>query len=255
MAKTQTNPRPQKYPAKANAAVNKMKGAATTAPRSPDESDEPDVPDEAEVKVGIESVVWDHPELEQKIKADEISLDDGATVIQSVMEAAAAVVSLSGVTTKIIALAVGPKKTKAKKPCPPKRKTPNSKAKKPGPPSDDKVFWLRFSELCRYKADHGTTSVPRSKHGTNNVLANSINYIRKRYASNLLADKYKSSLNGINFEWTAGHITKKASKAGLPNLWSTTRKMAPSKFWGRIKNRTRSSPSGETMQGEQPSQC
>jgi hypothetical protein len=69
MAKTRRTPRPQKSPAKANAAVNKMKGAATTAPRSPDE---PDVPDEAEVKVGIESVVWDHPEAEQKIKVDEI---------------------------------------------------------------------------------------------------------------------------------------------------------------------------------------
>jgi hypothetical protein len=56
-----------------------MKGAVTTAPRSPNESDKPDVPGEAEVKVGIESVVWDHPEAEQNIKADEISVYDGAT--------------------------------------------------------------------------------------------------------------------------------------------------------------------------------
>jgi hypothetical protein len=104
------------------------------------------------------------------------------------MEAAAAVVSLSGVTTKKTVLAVGPKKPKAKKPSPSKRKTLASKAKKPGPPSDDQVFWLRFSELCRYKADRGTTNVPRSKHGTNNVLANWIHYIRKRCGSNLLAD-------------------------------------------------------------------
>jgi hypothetical protein len=124
------------------------------------------------VKVDIESVVWDHPEAEQHIQADENSVDDGATGIQSVMEAAAAVVSLSSATTKKIALAVGPKKPKTKKPSPSKRKSPASKGKKPAPPSDDQVFWLRFSELCRYKADHGTVSVPRSKHGTNNVLGN-----------------------------------------------------------------------------------
>jgi hypothetical protein len=173
-AKTRKTPRPQKSPAKAKAVVNKMKGSATTAPRYPDESDEPDMPDEAEVKVGIESEVWDHPEAEKKIKADEISVDDDTTGIQSVLEAAAAaaVVSLYGATMKKTVLAAGPKKPKAKKPSPSKRKTPASKAKKPGPPSDDQVFWLRFSELCRYKADHGTTSIPRSKHGTNNVLAN-----------------------------------------------------------------------------------
>jgi hypothetical protein len=78
MAKTLKTPRPQKSPAKAKAAVNKMKGVATTASRYPDKSDKPD---EAEVKVGIESVVWDHPEAEQRIKTDEISVDDGATGI------------------------------------------------------------------------------------------------------------------------------------------------------------------------------
>jgi hypothetical protein len=218
MAKTPKTPRPQKSPVKAKAALNKMKGAATTVLHSPGDSDEPDVPDEAEVKVGIESVVWDHPEAEQKIKADEISVDDGATGIQSVMGAAAAVVSLSGLTTTKTALAVGPKNPKAKKPSPSKRKTPASKVKKPGPPSDDQVFWLRFSELYRYKADHGTMSVPRSKHGTNNVLANWIHYIRKRYARNLLADKYKSSLNGINFQWTACQITKKGFEGWFAGL-------------------------------------
>jgi hypothetical protein len=41
-AKTQKTPRPQKSSAKSKAAVNKMKGDATTAPRSPDKSDESD---------------------------------------------------------------------------------------------------------------------------------------------------------------------------------------------------------------------
>jgi hypothetical protein len=131
MAKTRRTPRPQKSPAKAKAAVNKMKGAATTAPRSPDEPDEPDVPEEAESKVGIESVVWDHPEAVQKIKADEISVDDGTTGIQSVLEAAAAAVALSGATRKNSAPAVGAKKPNAKKPSPSKRKT---LAQKPVPP-------------------------------------------------------------------------------------------------------------------------
>jgi hypothetical protein len=45
-----------------------MKGAATTAPRSPDKSDEPDEPAKAEVEVETETVVWDHPEAEKKIK-------------------------------------------------------------------------------------------------------------------------------------------------------------------------------------------
>jgi hypothetical protein len=218
MAKMLKTPHPKKSPAKAKAVVNKMKGAATTAPLYPDESNEPDVPDEAEVKVGIKCVVLDHPKAEQKIKSGEISVDDGTTGIQSVMEAAAAVVSLSGVTTKKTALAVGPKKPKAKKPSPSKRKPPASKAKKPGPPSDDQICWLRSSELYMYKSDHGTMKVPRSKHGTNNVLANWIHYIRKRYASNLLADKYKSSLNGIHFEWKGGQITKKGFEGWFAEL-------------------------------------
>jgi hypothetical protein len=112
------------------------------------------VPDEAEVKV----------EVEQKIKLDEILADDGGTGIQSILEAAAAVVSLSGATTKKTVPAVGPKKPNAKTPSPSKRKTLASKVKKPGPPSDDRVFWLRFSELCRYKADHGTTTSVKTWH-------------------------------------------------------------------------------------------
>jgi hypothetical protein len=122
MAKKRKTPRPQKSSAKAKAAVNKMKGAATTAPRPPDESDKPD---EAEVDV----------ETETK-KSDEISVDDGTvTGVQSVMEAASAVVSLSGVATTITALANGRKISKAKKPSPSKRETPVSRAKRPAPPT------------------------------------------------------------------------------------------------------------------------
>jgi hypothetical protein len=58
-AKTRKTPCPQKSSAKAKAAVNKMKGAAITAQHSPNESDKSNEPDEAEVNVGIESVVWD----------------------------------------------------------------------------------------------------------------------------------------------------------------------------------------------------
>jgi hypothetical protein len=208
MAKTRKTPRPQKSSAKAKAAFNKMKGAATTVPRPPDESHESD---EAKVEVETDTVVWDHPEAVQKNKSDKISVDDGAvTGTHSIMEAAASVVSLSGAATAITAaLANGSKKSKAKKPSTSKRKTPTTKANKPGPPSDDQVFWLHFSELCRYKADHGTMSVPRSKDGTNNVLANWIHYIRKRYKHNVLPATHTSILNGINFEWRAGQITKK----------------------------------------------
>jgi hypothetical protein len=63
-------------------------------------------------------------EAEQKNKVDEILADYGATGIQSVLEVAAAVVSLSGATRKKTVLAVGPKrKPNANKPSPSKRKT------------------------------------------------------------------------------------------------------------------------------------
>jgi hypothetical protein len=42
--------------------------------------------------------------------------------------------------------------------------------------------------------------------------------MRKRCARKLLADKYKSSLNGINFEWTAGQITKKGFEGWFAKL-------------------------------------
>jgi hypothetical protein len=248
MAKTRRTPRPQKSPSKAKASVNQMKGAATNAPHSPNQSNDSNehgVPDEAEVK----------EEAEQKIKVDDIFVDDGTTGIHSAMEAAAAVVFLLVVTTKKTVLAFGPKKPKVEKPSPSKRKPLASKAKKPGPPSDDQLFWICFYELCRYKDYHGTTTVPRSKHGTNNELANWIHYIRKRYASNLLADKYKSSLNGINFEWTAGQITKKVFEGWFAELVEYHKQNGTVEILGENKQKNRSSPSGETMQGEQPSQC
>jgi hypothetical protein len=70
-------------------------------------------------------------------------------------------------------------------------------------------FWLRFSELCKYKVKNGTMRVIRSKESTDNIITNWIHFIRKRYAHNLLLDKYKSSLNEIQFEGKAGQITKK----------------------------------------------
>jgi hypothetical protein len=48
-------PLPQKSSAKAKAAVNKMKGVATTAPGSPGESNEPD---EAKVEVETETALY-----------------------------------------------------------------------------------------------------------------------------------------------------------------------------------------------------
>jgi hypothetical protein len=80
---------------------------------------------------------------------------------------------------------------------------------------------------------------------------NWIHYIRKRYASNLLADKYKSSLNGINFEWTAVQITKKCFEGwfaelveyhkqnGTVEVLGETKKMNPHLAkWGNCARRT-----------------
>jgi hypothetical protein len=223
MVKTRRNPRPQKSPAKAKAAVNKMKGAATTAPHSPNESDEPDVPDGGEVNVKVE----------RNNKVDEILAHDDTTGIQSVLEAAAAVVALFGATRKKSVPAVGAKKPNAKKPSPSKRKT---LAKKPGPPVTTRYFGY-VSPNFRYKAEHGTTTVPRSKHGTNDVLANWVHYIRKRYTINLLVDKYKSSLNGINFEWTAGQITKKGFEGWFAKLVEYQKQNGTVEFLGDHKKK------------------
>jgi hypothetical protein len=171
------------------------------------------------------------------------------------MEAAAAVVTLSGVTTTKTALAVGPKKPKAKKPFTSTRKTPASKAKKHAPPSVDQVFWLRFSEHCRYNDYHGTTSVPRSKDGKNNVLANWIHYIRKRYKNTVLPATHTSILNGINFEWTASQITKKGFEGWFVELGEYHKQNGTVEVLGENKKRTHILSGGETMQREQSSQC
>jgi hypothetical protein len=112
MAKTRRTPLPQKYPAKANASVNKMKGSATTSPHSPNESDEsgkPAVPDEGEVKV----------EVEQNNKVEEILADDGTAGIQSIREAAAAVVALFGATRKKIGTKSIQEEDAGEETCPP----------------------------------------------------------------------------------------------------------------------------------------
>jgi hypothetical protein len=109
-------------------------------------------------------------------------------------------------------------------------------------------FGYVFSELCRYKADHGTMSVHGSKDGTNNVLANWIHYIRKRYKNNVLPATHTSILNGINFEWTAGQITKKGFEGWFAKL------LEYHKQNGIVQVLGGSLPSGEIMQREQPSQ-
>jgi hypothetical protein len=196
----------QKFSAKAKAAVNKMKGAATKATPPSDESKK--MKAKKKTAVGeyseVEPISFSQEPCRQKSGDDDIDW----TGTESIMKAAA---DLSGpAKRKSDAAAMAPKKTNVNK---------------PGPQSDDLTFWIRFSELCKYKAEHGTMSPPpRSKEGTHSILANWIHYIRKRYANNLLSDKYKDSLNGIQFEWTAGQITKKALVAGLPNFWSSRTK-------------------------------
>jgi hypothetical protein len=195
----------------------KMKGAAKTVTPPSDESNE--------AKVKEETVLGEHPEVERinpshsvQSNSDKRSGDDDAlTGIDYISEAASAVASLSGPAKTIFsAPATALKKIKAKKPAPAKRKLPATKAKKPAPPSsDDKVFWLRFSDFCRYKADHDTPSVPRSKGDTDDVLANWIQYTRKRYRNNAMPTTYNSTMNGVNFELTAGQITKKGWFAEL----------------------------------------
>jgi hypothetical protein len=74
------------------------------------------------------------------------------------------------------------KKIKAKiKPTPPKAKTGITVPKKAGCHSDDVTFWKCFAELCKYKGDHGTISVPRTNTSKNNTLADWVHYTRKRY--------------------------------------------------------------------------
>jgi hypothetical protein len=88
--------RPQKSSTKAKAAVNKIKGAATTATPPSDESDETKVKNETEVGEDPE-VERTSPSCSAKSNFDKIYGDgDDRTGIESIMVAAAAVSALSG---------------------------------------------------------------------------------------------------------------------------------------------------------------
>jgi hypothetical protein len=65
-----------------------------------------------------------------------------------------------------------------------------TKVKKPGPRNYDQTIWKRFSELCQYKADHGTMRVPWTNAGSNNIIANWVHSTRNRYANNILSVVY-----------------------------------------------------------------
>jgi hypothetical protein len=77
---------------------------------------------------------------------------------------AAAVAALSG-PAKMKVAAVN----KAAAATAPLKKT---KVKKPAPQTDDQTFFKCFSELCQYKADHGTMRAPRRNDGTDNMQKN-----------------------------------------------------------------------------------
>jgi hypothetical protein len=96
-----------------------------------------------------------------------VNAEDDRTGIESIMKAAAAVSAMSGPAKRKAkavnkAAATKPfKKTKIKiKLKPTNAKTGINVVKKSGPQSDDQHFWKCFSELCQYKADHGTMRVP-----------------------------------------------------------------------------------------------
>jgi hypothetical protein len=85
-----------------------------------------------------------NPSRSAKSKANKKSRDDNIdpTGTKSIMKAASAAAALLGpFKRKAEATATTPKKIKVKK---------------PGPQTDDQTFWKRFTELCQYKADHGT---------------------------------------------------------------------------------------------------
>jgi hypothetical protein len=150
MAKTQKISRPQKSSAKAKAAVNKMKGAATKATPLSEEF--------VKMKAKKKTVAGKYSEAEQhnpsrsaKSEADKKLGDDDIdrTGIESIMKAAAAAAA--------VATLLGPAKMKAASAAKVQNKT---KMKKPCPQTDDQTFWKRFTELCQYKANHGTMRVP-----------------------------------------------------------------------------------------------
>jgi hypothetical protein len=176
--------------------------------------------------------------------------DNDRTGIESTMKAAAAAAMSGPAKRKAAAVnnvdaATTPlKKTKAKiKPTLPKAKTRINVVKKPGIQSDDQHFWNRFSEMCQYKADHGTMRVPRTNAGTNNILANWVHYTRKRYVKNLLPVKYVRSKS-----------PEKDLMPGLPNSWTSRTHMALSYFWAIIGRISPSWHIGISMP-EKPSKC
>jgi hypothetical protein len=121
MAKTQKTPRPQIFSAKAKAAFNKMKGAATKATPPSEESEK--MKAKKKTVVGKDSKVELHnPYRSAKSKTDKKSGDDDIdrTGIESILKAAlVAVAALSGpAKRKVTAAATGPNKAKVKKPAP-----------------------------------------------------------------------------------------------------------------------------------------
>jgi hypothetical protein len=119
-------------------------------------------------------------EAEQKIQVDEIFVDDGAAGIQSVMEAASsAVVSLLGVTTNKTVRAVVPKKPKAKKLSPSKRKRWPQKRR-------NLVHQVTTKQ-------NGTVEVLGENRKINPQLANWGNYAR-RTAITVLTNKKKNAV-------------------------------------------------------------
>jgi hypothetical protein len=175
MAKTKKMPQPQKSSAKAKAAVNKTKGAATNA--TPPSKESFKMKAKKKTTVGKDSEAEQHnPSRSAKSKADKKSGDEDIdrTGIESIMNTSAVVAALSGPSNrKAAAAATAPKKTKLKK---------------PAPQTDVHTFWKRFTELCQYMADDGTMSPP-PKDSTDNILANWVHYTRKRYTKKLLPAK------------------------------------------------------------------
>jgi hypothetical protein len=182
---------PRKSLASAKAAVNNMKVVATKATPPSKESDNMKAKKKTAVskdseaeRQKIDRIVGPStnkaavaaPSRPEKSKADKKSGDDNIDRIgiESLMKAASAVAALPGPAKRKVTAVNNADTATA-----PLNKT---KVKKPGPKTDDQHFWKRFSELCQYKADHGTMRVPRTNAGSNNILAKWVHYTRKRYA-------------------------------------------------------------------------
>jgi hypothetical protein len=221
MANIRKTPRYQKSSAKAKAEVNKMKAVAAKATPPPSKESEKKKnkkntavgkDSEAErqkydwiVGPSTKKAVVAAPSCSAKSKANKKSDNNfDRKGIESIIKAAAAVAVLM-VPVKRKATAVN----KAAAATAPINKT---KVKKPGPQTE------HFSELCQYKADHGTMRVPWTSADSNNILAKWVNYTRKGYENNLLLVVYVDALNVVQFEWTAGQITNKVFAAWFAEL-------------------------------------